>query len=110
MPTSHNRPSTTDRLRSQLLCLGIHKLRENLELHTVNRRNQDPTAGDKHQELLDCLQDLEQLDSRQAALVELHLVAQLPLTEIAAIFDVRLSNIERDWRLARAWLRTRLRK
>lgn len=54
------------------------------------------------------LEELQQLAPRQAALVELRYFAGLGLEEIAAVQEISLATVKRDWTLARAWLFRRL--
>jgi len=58
--------------------------------------------------LEEALQALAELDERKAALIELRYFGGLSMTEAAAALDVPLRTSERDWTLARAWLRGRL--
>ena len=52
----------------------------------------------------DALQTLEQLDPRQARVVELRYFAGLSLEETAEALKVSVGTVRRDWSLARAWL------
>ena len=52
----------------------------------------------------DALQTLEQLDPRQARVVELRYFAGLGLEETAEALKVSVGTARRDWSLARAWL------
>ena len=54
------------------------------------------------------LTQLEQLDARAAAAVELRFFAGLKETEIAEALGVSLTTLHRDWKFARAWLLSRL--
>ena len=54
------------------------------------------------------LQDLSRLDSRQAQVVELRYFGGLENAEIAAVLGVSEPTVVRDWRVARAWLYSRL--
>ncbi|MBN8481720.1 MAG: sigma-70 family RNA polymerase sigma factor [Xanthomonadales bacterium] len=55
-------------------------------------------------ELDAALNKLAQVDPRAASVVELHFFAGLELERIAELLDVSLRTINRDWRVARAWL------
>ena len=55
--------------------------------------------------LSDAIDRLAEQDDRKAQIVELHFFGGLTMEETAAALDVSLSTIERDLRLARAWLR-----
>ncbi len=60
--------------------------------------------------LLDrALDELAVLDERQGRVVELRFFGGLSLEEIAENLGVSLATVNRDWRLARAWLYQRIR-
>ncbi len=50
------------------------------------------------------MQGLEQVEPRYARIVEMRFFGGMTMEEIAAILEVSLSTVERDWRVARAWL------
>jgi RNA polymerase sigma-70 factor, ECF subfamily len=52
----------------------------------------------------DALQQLEQIDSRKARLVELRFFGGLSLEETAEALSVSVATVRRDSSLARAWL------
>jgi RNA polymerase sigma factor (TIGR02999 family) len=52
--------------------------------------------------------DLERISPRKATLVLLHCFTGLTLEETAAAMDMSLSTAEREWRFARALIRSRL--
>ena len=52
----------------------------------------------------EALKRLEQLNERQAKVVEYRFFGGLTQEEIAAVLDVSVPTVRRDWRLARAWL------
>jgi len=52
--------------------------------------------------------ELARVDERQAKLVELRFFAGLEVEEVAAVMDVSVSTVEREWRAARAWLGRRM--
>lgn len=54
------------------------------------------------------LEELEGYDPRKAQVVVLKVLWGLEMTEIATTLDVSLRTVERDWRFARNWLKTRL--
>ena len=56
----------------------------------------------------DALEKLEQLDSRQAKIVELRFFAGLSNAEVAEALGLSLRTIEAEWAFARAWLRNEL--
>ena len=58
----------------------------------------------------DALQRLEQLDPRQARVVELRFFAGLSLDETAEALKVSVATVRRDWKMAEAWLFRQLSK
>jgi RNA polymerase sigma factor (TIGR02999 family) len=56
------------------------------------------------------LQALAVLDARAAQVVELHFFLELPLAEIAEQLGVAGRTIDRDWRFARAFLQSEMRR
>lgn len=56
----------------------------------------------------EALTRLAALDERQARVVELKFFAGMEVEEIAAALDVSPSTVQREWRMARAWLRHQL--
>lgn len=57
----------------------------------------------------DALTELGRLDPRQARIVELRFFAGLTIEETADVVGVSHTIVERDWAMARAWLRRTLR-
>ena len=55
------------------------------------------------------LAELESVSAERARIVELRFFGGLSNEEIAAVLDVSASTVKRRWRVARAWLATRLR-
>jgi RNA polymerase sigma factor (TIGR02999 family) len=58
--------------------------------------------------LNEALDQLSVLNKRQCEVIELRFFAGLSMPEVAASLKVGLGTVERDWRFARAWLRTQL--
>jgi RNA polymerase sigma-70 factor (ECF subfamily) len=58
----------------------------------------------------DALLRLAELDERQAQVMTLRYFGRLTVSEVAAALGVSPVTVERDWRLARAWLRGQLRR
>ena len=59
--------------------------------------------------LLDlALQELAQLDERQARIVELRFFGGLSLEEAGEVLGISEATVKRDWGMARAWLYRRL--
>ena len=56
----------------------------------------------------DALNKLEELNPRQSQVVSLRFFGGLSMPEIAKQLDSSLSTIEKDWRVARAWLHSQL--
>jgi RNA polymerase sigma factor (TIGR02999 family) len=56
------------------------------------------------------LDELAQIDPRQALMVEGRFFGGLDIAEIAALLDVSEATILRDWRAAKAWLAQKLRQ
>lgn len=59
-------------------------------------------------ELDELLQRLEKLDGRQAKIVELRFFGGMSMKEISEALSVPLRTVEREWLMARAWLRAEL--
>lgn len=55
-------------------------------------------------ELADALARLEEMDERQARVVELRVLGGLTVEEVAEALDVSTATVKREWRTARAWL------
>ncbi len=55
--------------------------------------------------LQEAVERLMEQDQRAGLVVVLKFFAGLKMTEIAEVLDVSVGTVERDWRLARAWLR-----
>lgn len=56
------------------------------------------------------LEDLNDLEPRQALVVELRFFGGMELTETAALLEVSEATVSRDWRAARAWLAREIRQ
>jgi RNA polymerase sigma-70 factor, ECF subfamily len=54
------------------------------------------------------LQRLEELDPQQSQIVELRFFGGLTIEETAEVLSVSHATVERDWKMARAWLRHEL--
>lgn len=64
-------------------------------------------AQEKDRQLLainDALDELKKSDARKANVVELRYFGGLSVEETAAIVNVSVETVTRDWRLARGWL------
>jgi RNA polymerase sigma-70 factor, ECF subfamily len=58
--------------------------------------------------LHEVLERLAKIDADQARIVELRFFGGLTIEESAEVMDVSHATIEREWRMARAWLRREL--
>lgn len=56
----------------------------------------------------DALESLSRLDPRKSRLVELRFFGGLDMPDAAEVLGVPLRTAERDWAMARAWLRARI--
>jgi RNA polymerase sigma factor (TIGR02999 family) len=56
----------------------------------------------------DALKQLAEFDSQQAKIVELKFFAGLTNEETAKVLAISDSTVKREWRMAKAWLTTRL--
>lgn len=56
----------------------------------------------------EALHRLQELNPRQAQVVELKHFSGLTIAEIAEVLGVRLTTVKADWRLAKAWLKREL--
>jgi RNA polymerase sigma factor (TIGR02999 family) len=59
--------------------------------------------------LEEALENLAQLDARQARIVELRFYVELSVEEIAEVLGIGTATVKRDWAMARAWLLHQLR-
>ena len=58
--------------------------------------------------LHEALDELARLDPQQSRIVELKFFGGLSIEETAEVLGVGHATIERDWKMARAWLRSKL--
>jgi RNA polymerase sigma factor (TIGR02999 family) len=59
-------------------------------------------------EVHECLERLAELNERQAQVVTLRYFGGMTVSEVATALGVSVVTVERDWRLARAWVGTEL--
>ncbi len=76
--------------------------------HGLNSLETNPSVA-QLLELDAMLNELSQLNARQAQIVEHRFFGGLSVPETAAELGVSESSVERDWRAAKAWLSIRLR-
>ena len=55
--------------------------------------------------LNEALDELAQMDPQQSRIVELKFFGGLSIEETAEVLGISHATVERDWKLARAWLR-----
>jgi len=72
----------------------------------------DPAQGTSRSEdwllLHTVLEEFALLDSRRAQVVEMRTFGGMTVAEVATALDISVSTVESDWRLARAWLVSRM--
>ena len=57
----------------------------------------------------EALEDLQNLDERQARIAELRFFAGLTTAEVAEVLGISTRSVELDWKMAKDWLAQRLR-
>jgi RNA polymerase sigma factor (TIGR02999 family) len=73
----------------------------------VTLDERDHSAPVEPAELLslhNALDRLEQINTRQARIIECRFFAGLSIVETASALDISERTVKRDWRFARAWL------
>jgi RNA polymerase sigma factor (TIGR02999 family) len=58
--------------------------------------------------LNEALEELAKMDPQQSRIVELKFFGGLSIEEIAEVLSIGHATVERDWKMARAWLRRQL--
>ena len=109
-----------------LLAIAARTIRRTLINHALARRTERRGGGRRQQALPDApcpnrgadpcdvlalgdaLAELERLDPRQGAIVELRFFGGLSVPEVARVLGVSTRTVEGEWSLARAWLRCRM--
>ncbi len=74
-------------------------------LTLVESKSPDATVDVDVEALDEALTRLEALDARQSRIVELRFFGGLSHREIAEVLGLSLATINRDWRVAKLWLR-----
>ena len=72
------------------------------EIDFIHQRDLDVLALD------DALKKLEEFDQTQAKIIELKFFGGMTNEEIAEVMGVSESTIKREWRMAKAWLQSRV--
>jgi RNA polymerase sigma factor (TIGR02999 family) len=67
-----------------------------------------PAAAEEVLAIDEALTELEQLDARQAQLVQARFFGGLDVSELMQLLQVSEATVMRDWRMARAWLAHRI--
>lgn len=111
--------------RAHFFALAARAMRQVLMDH-ARRRGAEKRGGDQAQVTLSgidvadqkddfdlaaldkVLATLAELDERQYKVVELRFLGGLTNEEAASVLGVSVSTVEREWRMARAWLRREL--
>ncbi len=113
------------RNRVHFVAVAAHLMRQILVDHSRSRRarkrdgglridlealaNTPIAGGDAQLEALnDALEELSRLDERQSRIVEMKFFGGLTAPEIAEVLGVSLATVERDWAVARLWLRRQM--
>ncbi len=113
--------------RSHFMCVAAKAMRSVLVDHARSRQAQKrgggaqrvlfdeavQALGQQGVDMLDLdemLDALSQQDARKGRLVELRFFAGLTMAEAAQTLDISVPTAEREWRVARAWLTSRLRE
>ena len=81
------------------------------DLFSVSLSKADQIASQPSLDLLAlhlALERLEELDRQQSQIVELRFFGGLTIEETAEVMSLSHATIERDWKMARAWLRHEL--
>lgn len=110
--------------RSHFLAIAARAMRQILATHARDRRALKrggewgrvsfsfdmhvDEARDERLALDRALEKLAALDSRQAQVVEMRFFAGMTIEEMAQVLAVSASTVEREWRMARAWIRAEL--
>jgi RNA polymerase sigma factor (TIGR02999 family) len=112
--------------RAHFFAVAAKAMRQVLANHARDRRAQKRSPGGRRvtlseavaeagtaevdlMALHDALAELSELDARKAELVELRFFGGLTVPEIAHVLDVSTATVEREWRVAKAWIGARLR-
>lgn len=69
---------------------------------------ENPEAEFDASDVDDALNELAELNERQARIVELRFFGGLTVEQIALVLGIGKRTVDSDWRFARAWLRGRL--
>ncbi|QJR37145.1 ECF-type sigma factor [Gemmatimonas groenlandica] len=84
-------------------------LQVTLDPHTADATPAAPDAVTDVLGVHEALTRLEEVDARQAKIVELKFFVGLTLDEIAELLSISAATVSREWTMARAWLQAELR-
>ncbi len=87
---------------------GPAQLRVELDEEKIGS-SEAPVDGIELLQLDRVLRDLAEIDARRTSVVEMRYFAGMTIPEIAVVLGVPEWDVKKDWTLARAWLRRRLR-
>ena len=96
-----------DHLRSQQSERRGGKL-QRFTLSHADERDEDIETGHEIMALHQALEQLTELDSRVAAVIDLSYFGGLTREEIAQVLEIAVATVDRDLRFARAWLNSQL--
>jgi RNA polymerase sigma-70 factor (ECF subfamily) len=92
---------------------GVQAAKRGGQQYAVSLSQADATSVEPELDVLalhESLNELAEADAQQAQIVELRYFGGLTTNETAEVLGVSDTTVEREWRSARAWLRTRLEK
>jgi len=112
--------------RAHFFAIAAQAMRRILVDHARRRKAAKRGSGDRPSVLLDvadpetdpdgyvvalsqALDELAEIDPRQARIVELRFFGGMTIEETGALLEVGHATVERDWKLAKAWLHRRIR-
>lgn len=88
-----------------------HRLKRGGELVRVTFDEDAMIAPSRDNDVLaleDAIEKLQQLDPRQARIVEMRFFGGMTVPEVAEVLGLSTRTIENEWKMCRAWLRKRL--
>jgi RNA polymerase sigma factor (TIGR02999 family) len=81
------------------------------DLRRLSITSAEPVANKSELDLLalhEALEELTKIDPQQGRVVELKFFGGLSIEETAEVMGIGHATVERDWKMARAWLRRKL--
>ncbi|MHC5112448.1 MAG: ECF-type sigma factor [Planctomycetota bacterium] len=89
---------------------AIKRGRDRQRVPLTNLALSDGTVDIDIVQLDDLLNTLATLDNRQHRIVELRFFSGLTVDQVSDYMDLSVSTVEREWRMARAWLSAELKR